>query len=390
MLLSVRRHGKSEAERIEYEIQVRRDGERLVRVQTVSPGAQRLIDEARSAFAKGFEWDRPTSVAAFRKWRNRVQVVEERVEKRSAVEVALIVLTSPALEGVSRAELVVEESSGRARETAIGVGDFEYKVREISVETLTEPGIADGSPVAPSESSHGPLLQPADLESLEMAVRHSLHHLGADLGEPIEVYRDRNERVTVEALGLPPARIANLRQLTESFPGVRLVTQPESRQEACVDCGITRLESMTISGERKRDPVWVSHLVTEAAYERFSSEALRRVEGMLNRAYALDRLARAYPPDRESLLAPGAKEQLQEMLRVHRSSVRAELDQLVASLPFRVNQVGEVQVSASWQQATSALLKAAKEADQALKVSLGLLAGNGMEPKVSPVLEAVS
>jgi hypothetical protein len=203
MRLSVGQPGQKNPEQIEYEITFRRGGQRSLQILTASNRTLGLLAEARVAFERGLAWDRPTSAEAFERWRQSVDVVEERVERRPELELAVITRAKRSAERIHHAELVVLEASGRAVETAVRIGEREYKVRELDAQRLPEQQTVGGL-AETRKSSPDALLDPLDLETLEMSVRHDLHHLGGDLGEPIEVYRNTKNHVCIEALGLPP------------------------------------------------------------------------------------------------------------------------------------------------------------------------------------------
>jgi hypothetical protein len=143
---------------------------------------------------------------------------------------------------------------------------------------------------------------------------------------------------------------------------------------------------VTIAGKRERDPDLMAHLGTEAAYEHFSRESVRLAEEMLNRAYAVQRLAQAYPRERELRLPAKAAAQLKEMLRVHRVSARADLDKLRASLPQGMVHQATSGNSASWQQAASVFLATTQRANRALKISLGFIPGASSDSLLSQSL----
>jgi hypothetical protein len=126
MRLSVGQPGQKHSEQIEYEISLRKGGQRSLQILTASSSTLRLLGEAKVAFDSGLAWDRPTSAEAFLRWRNSVDVIEELVERRPKLELAVITRAKRSVNRIHHAELVVLEASGRAVETAVRLAGVSY------------------------------------------------------------------------------------------------------------------------------------------------------------------------------------------------------------------------------------------------------------------------
>ena len=146
---------------------------------------------------------------------------------------------------ITKAELVVRTADWHPVEAHLLVNDREYEIAELDYKVLPLSEVdaaVFAEPPAPVErvAAPRPVLEPPvppqpDPEETEMAVRHGLHQLDADLGEPIEISYGSQGKVIVDASGVAPELQAKLQQQLAPIPNARLEVDrpPSPRCEAC-------------------------------------------------------------------------------------------------------------------------------------------------------------
>ena len=244
---------------------------------------------------------------------------------------------------IVKAELVVRTADWHPVEERLWVNDREYEIAELDYRVLPFAEV-DASifaePAAPVKPVEGPrpvvremgeslVPPPPDPNETEMAVRYELHRLDADLGEPIEISRDIQGKVVVEASGVAPDLQAKLKQQLAFIPntGLDLAETGKSRCEGCPapppetpDAASKAPAPTTLSVVPEVNPndKRLEEIFGDPhAQESFTREVLAASSDALSRGFALRDLAVRYPPEEEAKLAPQSKAQLKEMVDDH-------------------------------------------------------------------------
>lgn len=150
--------------------------------------------------AAGVDWDRPLSVASYRRWHDLRHAGADRVARRGE---HLLILSSTAAEGeIAEESLTLRDSDlhpverridFRDRET-VEIAEVEFNVLPWSAadENLFEPltGMTQSRALVPTPRFEGKQ-QPSveQLDETELAARFELNRLHADQGEQIEIHR---------------------------------------------------------------------------------------------------------------------------------------------------------------------------------------------------------
>jgi hypothetical protein len=211
-----------------------------------------------------------------------------------------------------------------------------------------------------------------------MQVRHALHHLGADLGDPITVGRGSRGEVIVEVLGVTPARLRQVEDLLHRYPAVvldrsgRLLGSPKS----CAGCEPTPPLLISSGGATSLDAVLVSHFGGEDELQAFSRELLGLSESAIAHAYALRILASRYDATAERLLSLDSKRQLWEMIVSHTealtdksSQIEVELRPLLHDVALRQDDQAAASFDVSWQQGAITVFRRVQGIDRLVKTA---------------------
>jgi len=163
----------------------------------------------------------------------------------------------------------------------------------------------------------------------ELRVIAALDHIGADLGDPIEVLRTR-DRIVVTCIGLDAGRMREVRTALEGLPHVTVELSPKPNTSAAG----SPLEVVGAPHAPLRAEV-AQRFDSPAAYEKFVDGLLKTSEAMMARAYALRRLATRFPADVEAPMSAGAKALLAAIREHHETELAHEVSSLDRSVqPF--------------------------------------------------------
>lgn len=249
---------------------------------------------------------------------------------------------------------------------AAGAGAF-YFSRPIPRVLPVAPAPAESAPPAPTAPPKAaPPAPRAVVEAVQTASADdelkaiaAVHDLGADLGEPVTVIRER-ERIVVHAAGLAPDRAAQLRAALENLPRVSFeLTAPSSTQGAASAPAIASGRSSTAQtaiANRFRDA---------AAYQNFVDRTLELSDAVMTRIYALRSLATHFPPDAEAQLSPEGLRLLASIRNQHVAALRENVRALDRSLEPIVGSTPQVApaTEGNWQSSVQELFGAAEKTD---------------------------
>ena len=212
---------------------------------------------------------------------------------------------------------------------------------------------------------------PVNLDDLEMSVRYTLHGMGADLGEGIEVAVSPPGQVMVNAAGASPERKKKLAALLGNTPGVRLEFH---EPPASTLPGRPAPKVIAIPGADQSDKTPDARLAqffgTPLAQENYARKVLQVSTGVLAHLYALRDLASRWPPEREGRLSKDGTATLTLILQDHLSELRGATSTLKKDLQLILK--GETErlptaTGVGWQGASSSGLDAALRVDRALR-----------------------
>ena len=230
-------------------------------------------------------------------------------------------------------------------------------------------------PAAPPPKAAVQALQTASVDD-ELRAIAAVHDLGADLGDPVTVSRER-ERVVVHAAGLAPDRAAQLRAVLANLPRVSFeLTEPSSSE------GAASAPAIASGRSAAAQPAIASRFRDAAAYQTFVDRTLELSDAVMSRVYALRSLATHFPPDAEVQLTPEGLHLLGSIRNQHvaalRENVRAldrALEPIVGATPPAAAAGG-----GNWQSSVRDLFEAAENADHMISRALAPVSNDPAPP----------
>jgi hypothetical protein len=334
-----------------------------------------LLRELRQVFqANHMDWRRPLAVAGYASWAESIghlspELRETYLPSGERAYVLIASVKGPLeINAIARTELTVrswdwhplkqrfEVKDGNKIESldlaelAFNVSSADTYIAGIGVEKRSLSFSLRPSPAAVSE-----------IESLEAEIqaRYALHRAGACIGEPVEVHREPSGRVLVEGLVQPPERREQLEQILSPILLVDVKIHgpgdlspphdsprfdslqsemPERWQSA--EAGRGGIPGKSPIEDQLRD--YFTHLAARddgngpqipepAAVDQevtaLSNQAVALSEAALAEAWALRRLAEAYPQAKTDQLSPGGRQLLAIMLTEHLAALKLHIDQ---------------------------------------------------------------
>ncbi len=344
-------------------IRIRTKGSSLVRPAVLHRAAADDDVRLRLMFERAhFDWDQPLSARTFAAWRRQLSEKEDEVKFDGD---AYVIRTSTSAGELHRATMTL-----RARDLRPLREMLEFAGETVEVDQVPEPAAA---PAAPRQITGAPArpekAEPSPQSTLHrmLEVFSTLHRLGADLGEPVEI-RQNAGTIDVAAIGLTAARQRQLQAAMQDIPSVTVHFDPGTPRAAPARkaqsnplnraSGQTRLEAL---------------LGSPQAAEDFTDRALDASDAVLARVHALRALARAFPPAQESALSAGDQHLLTELRHDHVTALTQKIADLRAALLPVIGNAspdGAAADSATWQDAAQKLLTAAQQLDETLNREL--------------------
>jgi hypothetical protein len=292
---------------------------RRIRVRTAARSVTRLAVLQREAAASDplealflsahFSWQDPLSVRSFSAWREQLPAKQDRVR---ASEGIYEIHTTTESSTLAEAVLVLDAHDLHPlRETL----QFTTERVEIAPEDTVESAAPVPAPAGVTPSSAG-----AGGAALELRVVAALHAIGADLGEPVQVWR-RDAEVVVEATGLTPAREKQVRDALAPIAGVRV--KVDSPEATALPPG---------AGGRIATAAGVRGQLEQALGEEGVNRILDASEAVMARTHALRGLSRRFPHEVEAQLADADRSVLANIRSEHVSGLVAQLRLLQAAV----------------------------------------------------------
>jgi hypothetical protein len=193
----------------------------------------------------------------------------------------------------------------------------------------------------------------------------ALHHIGADLGEPIEVRRD-GANVLVTATGLDPQRQEEVRSTLSSLAGVQVQWNGVRRNETHAELPPRRA---TPAPERANPLIaeLQASLGGETSVTDLADQFIDHTDAAMARAYALRALARRFPEETVRSWNSTDTRILHEILRDHVEKLAASVETIHRLLAPVLPPGDAVPGSRpGWQGAAEAILLSLQQMDQSL------------------------
>ena len=344
----------------------------LVRPAVLRNGASDDV-RMRAMFERAhFDWQRPLSARTFAAWHDGLPEKRDdvRMETGGSSGNAYVIRTSTHSSELRAATLTL-----RARDLQPVREMLEFTGETVEIERAAEPG---GQPKPPEEVNAAPAPAtnrgPSPESTLHrlLQVFSTLHGLGADLGDPIEI-RQNSGQIDIDAVGLPPSRQEQLRAALEGIPSVAVHfdsgrSRSNSRKEstkapqAGVSAGQAALENILGSAQ---------------AAEDFTDRALDSSDAVLARIHAVRALAKAFPPPQEAAMTAPDRQLLTALRREHAAALTQRIAELRSALQpvvaLRPRGAVTADTTGDWQTAAEQLFLAAQQFDETLNREL---AGN--------------
>lgn len=377
-------------------IEIRTGSLRIGRVSgvdtaTAAKSGEQLVRIAALFRAANYSWEDPLSARAFAAWRDQLPQKWDEVQKiedpQQPENACYQIRTKAAAGTLLEATLKLRRHDLRPVE-----GTWQFRQQQLieivelpaaapmESEPLASPTLAR-APAVEARSRSGDLVAtptPAD----ELLVFARLHRIGADLGEPVEVERTREE-IRLTGIGLSAGIRRRIEQEVGSLPFVRLefvdpepVTPPP---DAGPDTG--RVSSKGRNGQLLQQVE--KALGGRTSFEEFADDVLGTADALMARAHALRRLAARFPVDIERQLPAENRRLLEDQVDAHAEALaqlslrmKARLEPVLTA--FGAAQQTEAPLEASaleaqhWQAAAESLFALCRTAE---KLSAALAGG---------------
>jgi anti-sigma factor RsiW len=349
-----------------------------------------LLRELHQVFrANHMDCWRPLAVASYASWTKYLGRVSEEVRETRlpSGEQAYVLIAAPAgpfeTHDISKTELTIrsrdwhplkqrlEFQEGNNVES-LDLTELAFSVS--SADSLTSRIVVDNRPFLAPPASSTPA--PTEIEWLEAETqaRYALHQMGACTGEPVEVRREPSGRVVVQGLVETPERKEKLEEILRHIPLVTVNIQSARNLGppgvapggASLDGKQTEAPLYPVAGANQQAPAgkspiedllreYFTHLsgpdpghsrmggrprAIDEEVTSLSNEAVSLSEAALMEAWALRRLAEAYPRTKTDRLSPRGRRLLEIMLTEHLAALKLHTDQSRALLEPLVSSVG--------------------------------------------------
>jgi hypothetical protein len=299
----------------------------------VSPIANRKSNVETALVDAGWSATDPLSARTFAHWRNSLKMKTDSVQTSGPY----LQLSTSTEEGeIAKAELTIRKSDFHAlTETlhlrhmppVIELEELDFD-RDVALPQVHEQVVVQ-RPVLVASVHKRVDLPPAhevtgpDQDEMEANARVVLHRLNADFGQPIEVKRDAENHVFLEALDMEPGKLDQIHQLLPTMP---IVTTPSSSTDIAQKP--VELISSSSGMALGKIPILEQTLPDPQARTDFGNAALEISHNALLHAYALRNLDGQYPVSRWGKLTPALQHDLEDIRRDQLSVVRQSINRL--------------------------------------------------------------
>ena len=373
-------------------------------VSRVSASSTEAATEIQALFrAARYNWNDPLSIRSFQDWRDGLS--EKRDEVTTVTDQSVYRIQTAAATGeIAQATLTL-----RIPDLQPVHERFEFRDREwMEISELSEEAAPDSSFAATDRKPRTTPVRPQAVRASEPArikeatvgeelqVFAALHRLGADLGDPIEVTRERSQ-IVVAGVGIAPERQEQIHKVLDAVPNVVV----RFSEPAAAAAQYTQPAPAAAPAKSVSQPFQArieQQIGGRQNFEQFSSQLLDVTDAMMSRAYALRRLADRFSKEMEASLSLADRQVLQNLNREHTVAIKqqaAQMERLLKPVlvPLGGSSAGGGRSaihSASWQPATEELFQKARNVEALLAVMLGVTPGNSSAQLPSEVLVSVA
>lgn len=372
-------------------IEIRARGRNLTRIvaaplPVTNTAEAAAFAEVESLFkAAHYNWDDPLSARSFNDWRNTLHSKSDEVLTTGA---GYEIRTTAENNEITLATLKLRQADMRAIESTLRFrNDDVVEIREIPqdpvLSSVPPAGMSSTRAASPGsaklEGAPATTSTPASVYE-ELQVWASLHRIGADLGDPVEVSRD-GQHIVVRGIGVPPALQARIRQ--EFAANSRVDIQFADPASSLPATEPRRVNTPAANPELVKVQEQIARYIGgRASFDQFTDGVLRESESLLSHAHALQRLAQHFPSESESQLSADQRHLLQSLCQDHAETlwqkiavIQARMNPVLASLGVSNSGVNldaatSSSGSASWQMETDEILRQARNTDSLLAVML--------------------
>jgi hypothetical protein len=333
----------------------------------------------------------PLSARAFQAWRDALPRKTDSVETEPAAEnphEPCYRIRTQAAEGeLASATLVLRVADLEPVESKFEFRDQNWIDFTQVMGPHSQP---DGSPVAtPYEAPLRPVVpsRPAALAprssasiSDELQVVTTLHRIGADLGDPVEINMT-DGKVLVSGAGVSPERQRQVHELLVGNPNVEVrFSQPEAMlTPPTAPAPATGGDTANVGLQTRIE----KQLGGRAAFERFSAHVLDGNEAAMSHAYALRSVAERFKRASEASMEAADRAQLHQLARDHVAALATEVRVMENALgPVLAGLGGKASAApsatgadAAWQQAAEDSFRASRRLEVLLSIMLGVTPG---------------
>jgi len=249
--------------------------------------------------------------------------------------------------------------------------------------TPRQPGVPPAFISNPAEASDTQAKLPAGMNQ-ELQVVEALHHVGADLGDPVEISRE-GRQLLVSGTGIPPKRQAQLHAVLDQLPNVVVHFDNPAFPASNPPVPSEPAQTRDAAGPENRQlqARIEERLGGRPQFERFSGQLLDWTDSAMARAYALRRLAQEFPAEAERQMNSADRRALHKLGREHLAAFAKETARIETTLTPILAGLGatpvkaEAHTSLAWQPASEELLSVARQVESLLAVALGAAPGDG-------------
>ena len=389
---------------------------RLIQIKTSKHQITRRLNSALSASsteaateiqalfrAARYNWNDPLTVRSYQDWRDGL------ADKRDDVTTVTDQTTDQSVYRIHTAAATGEIAQATLTLRVLDLQPvherFEFRNREwMEISELPDeaaPAFALAPAPTPAlagnpHTAPGPARITEATVGEELQVFAALHRLGADLGDPIEVTRERSQ-IVVAGVGIAPERQEQIHKVLDAVPNVVVrFSEPAAAASQYAQPAPPAPPEKSISQQFQARIE--QQIGGRQNFEQFSSQLLDMTDAMMSRAYALRRLADRFSKDLEASLSPADRQVLQNLNREHTAAIKrqaAQIERLLKPVlvPLGGSPAGGTSSgirSVSWQPATEELFQNARNVETLLAVMLGVTPGNSNAQLPSEVLLSVA
>ena len=296
------------------------------------------------------DWNAPLDAASYRHWRATHRVISDKVLQLD--NGTLVIESKPATGPITSIDLTIRKSDYHAIEEDFRFEDHtEIEVAELSYEVVPFSSLSSeifGSSDKAVRRQQRVLAVPRSalpnsaLVAAQVEADATLHRLGADLGEQINVTIHPGHEVLID--GVVADEDAKLRLIAAlgAIPHTKLniVTTEEVAEQAVTSTSHTTQASASPVRVMVATPPLLETQLNERFPDKdrqiaYVNETLSLVQSASSRAWALNRLANRYPIQQLAQLDEDSRQKLKVLLVDHVSAMREDISSLQ-------NQLGEI------------------------------------------------